>query len=113
MFKPSTSAAAMREPSLQAIEQQPPGPAAAAPPPPHVWADASAEKPPQYADGDWTADPESHAGGVVVRGYLPDSKEWIAREQGEQESSESSTVPTNHAVEYVPRHKERESFLST
>ncbi len=50
MFKPSTSAAAMREPSLQAIEQQPPGPAAATPPPPHVWADASAEKPPQYAD---------------------------------------------------------------
>ena len=109
MFKPSTSAAAMREPSLEAIEQAP-GPAAAAPPPPHVWADASAEKPPQYTDGDWAADLESHAGGVVVRGYLPDSKEWIAREQ---ESSESSTVPTNHAVEYVPRHKDRESFLLT
>lgn len=98
----------MREPSLQVIEQQPPGLAAAALPPPHVCADASTEKPPQYADDDWTADPESHAGGVVVRGYLPDSKEWIAREQREQESSESSTVPTNHAVEFVPRYQDRE-----
>jgi len=49
MFKPSTSAAAMWEPSLQAIEQQPPGPVAAVPPPPHIWADAGAEKSPQYA----------------------------------------------------------------
>ena len=88
-----------------------PGPA---PSLPHGWFGPSVEKPPQYTDGDWTADPG--AGGLVLRGYLPDTKEWIAPEleDGEQgDSSEWSTVPTNHAVESVPRGKPSGSSLWT
>lgn len=76
-----------------------PGPA---PAPPQVWFDPSVEKPPRYTSGDWTADAESD--GQVLRGYLPDSKEWIAQElEGVEQgsSSEWSSVPTNRAVESV------------
>ena len=88
-----------------------PGPV---PSPPQGWFGPSIEKPPQYTDGDWTADPGE--GGLVLRGYLPDTKEWIAPEleDGEQgDSSEWSTVPTNHAVESVPRGKPGGSSLWT
>jgi hypothetical protein len=85
-----------------------------APSQPQGWLGPSVKKPPQYTDGDWTEDPG--AGGLVLRGYLPDTKEWIAPEleDGEQgDSSEWSTVPTNHAVESVPRGKPGGSSLWT
>jgi len=112
-FKPP-SGALMRDPSSSpAMEAKSatPGPA---PAPPQGWFDPSVEKPPQYTDGDWTADPGSS--GLVLRGYLPDSKDWITPELegGEQgDSSEWGTVPTNHAVESVPQGKPSGSFLWT
>jgi hypothetical protein len=53
--------------------------------------------------------------GWLFAGNLPGSKERVAREQHEQESSESSAVSTNHAVECAPRRKDREfePFLLT
>jgi len=102
-FKPASDTP-MRDPSPPpAAEGKSPTPGPT-PAPPQVWFDPSVEKPPQYTGGDWTADTES--GGQVLRGYLPDSKEWIAQElEGVEEgsSSEWGTVPTNHAVESVPR----------
>jgi hypothetical protein len=53
----------------------------------------------------------------IVRGYLVESKDWMARgdqEQAQEQegSSESSTAPTTGAVESLPPYKPRASFRS-
>lgn len=110
-FKPPSDTL-MRDPSPPpAVEGKSPTPGPA-PALPQVWFESSVEKPPQYTG--WTNDTES--GGQVLRGYLPDSKEWIAQElEGVEQgsSSEWGTVPTNHAVESVPRGKPGGSSLWT
>jgi hypothetical protein len=106
-FKPPASPVVMRDPSSSlpataTLQQAPPVLASATP---SHWFDASGEKPPRYSRGNWVADPDSEVGGLVVQGYLPDSKEWIPPQGSEQgdHTSEWSSVPTNHAVESVPR----------
>ena len=103
-FKPPPSPAVTPEPSssLPATATEPPP--RPMPATPQGWFDANREKPPRYSHGDWAADPDSEMGGLVVRGYLPDSKKWIRPRGDEQDhSSESGTVPTNHAVEFFLR----------
>jgi hypothetical protein len=106
-FKPPASPVVMQDPSSSlpattALQQAPPVLSLATPP---HWFDASGEKPPRYSRGDWAADPDSEVSGLVVQGYLPDTKEWIPPQGSEQgdHTSEWSSVPTNHAVESVPR----------
>jgi hypothetical protein len=104
-FKPPASAAVTQElsPSLLATPTEPQAPPRPVSPEPQGWFDANRDKPPRYSRGDWAADPDLEMGGPVVRGYLPDSKEWIPPQGDEQgdHSSEWGTVPTNHAVESV------------
>jgi hypothetical protein len=107
-FKPPASVAVMQDPSssppVTAMEQQALRPASVTLQP-RRWFDASGEKPPRYSRGDWAADPDPEIDGLVVRGYLPDSKEWRPPQGSEpgDHSSEWGTVPTNHAVESIPR----------
>ena len=112
-FKPAPGTP-MRDPSPPPATEEKSTTDGPVPAPPQGLFDPSVEKPPQYTGGDWTADPGSS--GLVLCGYLPDSKEWIAPELegGEQgDSSEWGTVPTDHAVESVPRGKPSGSFLWT
>ncbi|KAI0000162.1 hypothetical protein BJV74DRAFT_821995 [Russula compacta] len=74
---------------------------------------ASIEKPPLGADGGSDADPESEMRGMtLIRGYLPDSKEWMARREGRR--SESSTARSAaDSVEPLPPYKPRASHPRT
>ena len=79
---------------------------------------ASIEKPPLGADGGSDADPGSEmmvgggpGGMTLVRGYLPDSKEWMAREGRRSESSTARSAA--ESVEPLPPYKPRASHPRT
>ncbi|KAI0298658.1 hypothetical protein B0F90DRAFT_1818528 [Multifurca ochricompacta] len=88
--------------------------------------DGLVEKPPLGPDDDDNNDDHGRRGadldelgGHVVRGYLPDSKEWIAsqereqqqKQEGEEEGSTEAVLTTHsHTVESLPRYELRTSL---